>query len=461
MSHRMRTSTPSVRGARRTSRLAAVAVAVAAGLALTACAGGESDPEQTPAPAGGDQTAAAEQEPEEATIKFSWWGSDTRHELTQEVLDNFMAKYPHITVVSDFTDWGGYWDKLATTVAGGDAPDVMTQEERYLRDYASRGVLADLNEYPDAIDLSMIDESIIASGQMEGGQYGIPTGVNAYAIMADPQVFADAGVEMPDDSTWTWADYVDIATQISASAGDGIYGAQDYGFNEPGFAIFARQHGEALYNEDGSLGFSADTLAAWWEISLQLRDQGGTPPASATVEIDAGGPEQSLVGTNKGAMAFFWTNQLEAVSNASGRELTLLRHPGESEFERTGMYYKPAMFYTMAADTEYPEASALLIDYLLNDPEAAEILLSDRGLPANTEIRAAVSDKFSAVDKQAAEFLSDLDDEIVDGLPVPPVGAGQVAEITRRINAEVLFDRLTPQEAAEQFIAEVETATGQ
>ena len=159
-------------------------------------------------------------------------------------------------------------------------------------------------------------------------------------------------------------------------------------------------------------------------------------------------------------MAWFWTNQLTAITNASGKELKLLRVPGESEEERTGMYFKPAMYYSVSAKSEHPKEAALLVDFLLNDPAAGEILLSDRGLPANTDVRAAVQDKFSATDKQAAEFLADLEDEIVDGPAVPPVGAGQVAEITRRINQEVLFGRLSPADAAKQYTQEVEAAIG-
>lgn len=463
MSSLTRTSTPARNGARRGVRL--VALAAAAGMVLTACAGGDAGPgvpDETPddgATNGTDDNGNGAGP--EGSIRFSWWGSDTRHDLTQQLIDDFMSKNEGITVVADFTDWGGYWDRLATTVAAGDAPDVITQEERYLRDYATRGVLADLSEWTDVIDLGDIDESIIAAGEMDGGQYGIPTGVNAYAILADPQIFEEAGVDFPDDQTWTWEDYVEIATQISQNHPDGAFGAQDYGFNEPGFAIFARQRGEDLYAEDGSIAFTPETLAAWWEISLQLRDQGGTPSASETIEVDAGGPEQSLVGTGTGAMSFFWTNQLGAVTSAAGRDIQLLRHPGESQYERTGMYFKPAMFYSMSARSQNQEAAALFIDYLLNDPDAAAIQLSDRGLPANTEVRAQVQDQFSEIDQQAAEFLADLEDEIIDGLPVPPVGAGEVAEIIRRVNAEVLFDRLTPQQAAEQFIQEVEAATGQ
>ncbi|MDC7123630.1 extracellular solute-binding protein [Cellulomonas fimi] len=438
---------PALRG--RTAVLRSAALLAVGALALTACAGSDEPAAE----------ATSSGPPEPVEIRFSWWGSDTRHELTQQVLDKFTEKYPHITVVPDYTDWNSYFDKLSTGVAGGDAPDVITQEERYLADYASQGVLADLNEL--GLDTSKIDPNVLQSGTIDDALYGVATGVNAYAIVADPEAFAAAGVEMPDDTTWTWEDYVDIANEISAKTGKAVYGAQDYGFNEPGFSIFARQRGESLYNEDGEVGYNESTLADWWQYSLDLQDGGGTPDAALTVETDAGGPEQSLVGTNKGAMAWFWTNQLTAITTASGRQLQLLRVPGESEEERTGMYFKPAMFYSVSAKSEHPEEATLLVDFLLNDPAAGEILLSDRGLPANTDVRAAVQDKFNDTDKQAAEFLASLEGDIVDGPVVPPVGAGEVAGITKRINEEVLFKRLTPEQAAKQFTDEVKLAIGQ
>lgn len=428
------------------------ALLAAGALVLTACAGNSGGD------AGGAATGDGGGSDEPVTIRWSWWGSDSRHALTQEVIDAFEEKYPHITVEADYTDWTSYFDKLSVAVAGGDAPDVITQEERFLADYAARGVLADINELD--VDTSKIDENVLASGTIEDQLVGVASGVNVYSVVADPQAFADAGVEMPDDSTWTWDDYVEIANEISTKSGGAIVGAQDYGFNEPGFSIFARQRGEQLYTEDGTLGFEPETMAEWWQHSLDLQAGGGTPAAATSVEIDAAGPEQSLVATNKGAMAWFWSNQLSAIQSASGRELQLLRVPGEAEGERTGMYFKPAMYYSVSARSEHPEEAALLVDFLLNDEAAGEILLSDRGLPANTEVRAAVQDQFAETDKLAAEFLADLEDEIVDGPAVPPVGAGQVAEIIRRINQEVLFGSLTPQQAAEQFISETEASIG-
>lgn len=434
-------------------RRAALAAALAVGaLALTACGGdgGVANP-------GGGGSSSADSGPVE--IRFSWWGSDTRHQTTQQLIDLFEEKNPDITVVPDYTDWGGYWDKLATSVAAGDAPDVITQEERYLADYASRGVLADLGELD--VDTASIDASVLESGNTGGGLYGIPTGVNAYAVLADPQVFTDAGVDLPDDTTWTWEDYVEVANAVSTGSGDGVYGTQDYGFNEAGLAILARQRGETLYTPEGELGVSEETVADFFQLSLDLQAGGGQPDAARSVELEGAGPEGSLLGTNTGAMGMWWTNQLGAISTASGRELELLRLPGESEGERTGMYFKPAMFYSVAKTSAHPEAAAKLVDFLLNDPEAGALMLSDRGLPANTEVRESVKDSLPPADKQAAEFLEALGSEIVDGPPVPPQGAGDVVEILKRINTEVLFDRSTPEDAAAQFLSEVDAATGE
>lgn len=443
--------TGTARSARRGRRSAVPAAGVTAlALTLAACGGGDSG-----LGGGGDAPPEAQDCPCE--IRFAWWGSDTRHESTQRIIEAFEAENPDITVVPDFTDWDGYWDKLATSVAAGDTPDVITQEERYISDYATKNVLADMSELE--IDTTKVDDAVLAGGQIDGAQYGIPTGINAYALVADPEIFADAGVEVPDDETWTWEDYVDIAGAVAQGAGDGVWGTQDYGFNEAGLNVMARQRGEALFTPEGELGVSEETVADFFQVSLDLMANGGQPDASRTVEYQSAGPEGGLLGTNQGAMGVWWTNQLGALTESSGHELELLRLPGESDGERTGMYYKPAMFYSVSADTEYPQAAAAFVDFLLNSPEAAEIMLTDRGLPANTEVREAILDDLSPTDQKVADFMADIEDEVVDTPPVPPHGSAELADIMERLNTDVLFERVTPREAAAQFVREVEAAT--
>ena len=55
---------------------------------------------------------------EQTTVRIVWWGSQVRHDATVAALEKFMEKYPNIKVEYEFSDWGGYWSKLATQVAG-------------------------------------------------------------------------------------------------------------------------------------------------------------------------------------------------------------------------------------------------------------------------------------------------------------------------------------------------------
>jgi multiple sugar transport system substrate-binding protein len=177
------------------------------------------------------------------------------------------------------------------------------------------------------------------------------------------------------------------------------------------------------------------------------------------MEIGATGPDQSLLATNRGAFGTWWTNQLGGLAEASGRELTLLRQPGESAGQRPGMYFKPAMSWSISANTDHPEEAAMFVAYLLNSNEAAEIMLTDRGLPANLQVREHVTSLLEGADVQVAEFMAEIQPQLVDPPPAPPSGAGEVVDIMQRIYEQVLFEQITPADAAEQFISEVETAT--
>nr|WP_249187992.1 ABC transporter substrate-binding protein [Nocardiopsis sp. MG754419] len=391
-------------------------------------------------------------------LRFSWWGSDERHANLREAIEVFEADNPDIRVSPDYTDWDAYWDRLATGTAAGDAPDVIMQDEAYLREYADRGALADLGTL-EGLDLSALDPLVSESGVVDGAVYGAPSGVNAAAMLADPQAFEEAGVDMPDDTTWTWDDYVDISIEISEATDGEIVGTQGL-TNENGFHVFARQHGENLYDEDGALAFSTDTLVDWFEITERLMEGGGQPDSSLTVEIAAGGPDLSVLSTNTGATAHFWSNQLGVISQASGRDIELLRFPGESENERTGTYFKPAMYYSVFAGSDHPEEAARFVDFMLNSDEAGSIVLADLGLAANTDVRENVMDELSEAEARGADFLADIEDEIVDGNPPPPVGSGEIFDINRRAYQEFTFGNLTSREAAEQFVDQLQTAVG-
>ena len=433
---------------RRASRWHRALIAGALSLvtfAATACGGGSAPP------TGGDPN-------EPVTMRFYWWGSDSRHEYTQQLIEQYEAANPNVTIEAEFSGFDDYWDRLATATAGGDAPDVMQQDTRYVREYAERGALADLSEYmPAVIDTAQLDEAVLRNGQIDGQTFAIPTGVNAFALLANPKVFADTGVAVPNDETWTWDQMVQLSAQVSAAGGGQVYGVQDPAFNETTFEIFARQRGEALFNEAGDVGFTRQTLVDWWRTMIALRDTGGEAPPPITIESQAGGVDGSLTAGNRTALGSWWTNQLPALSSATGQEMQLLRWPGESP--QAGMYFKPAMFWSVSARSEHPEAAAKFINYLINSPEAAELTLSDRGLPINTALREQIVPQLKPADQQSAAFLAEIGPDLADPPPLPPQGAGEVQRILQQLHEQVLFNQLTVDQAADQFMTELDAAT--
>lgn len=114
-------------------------------------------------------------------LNILWWGSQTRHELTTQMLEKFQEKNPDIEVVMDYSDWDGYWTKLPAQVAGGQTPDVFQMDYAKLAQYVENGVMAPLDDYvaDGSLDLSNVAQSVIDSGSIDGKLYAVSTGTNA------------------------------------------------------------------------------------------------------------------------------------------------------------------------------------------------------------------------------------------------------------------------------------------
>jgi multiple sugar transport system substrate-binding protein len=433
--------------ARRSLRRALPVALTAVLLATAGCGSGSS----SPGSGGGGSDG-------KITLRLGWWGSDSRHAYTQKLIGLYESRHPNIDVVPDYSNFDDYWPKLSTAVVGGKAPDVLQQDVKYLREYGERGQMADLSRFfGKQIAVTDLDPSVAKAGEVSGKTYGIPTGVNAIALVADPAAFTRAGVQLPDDATWTWEQLASTAAAISKAGGKGFYGLQDPGSVDITLEVFAAQRGERLYTADGKLGVTRPTLVAYYSMLANLLASGATPPASLSVEIAPAGVDRSLVGTKKGAMAEFWTNQLSALSKAAGTELKLLRLPGDTP--RPGTYFKPAMFWSMSSRSQHPAEAADLLDFLLNDPEVAKLTLSDRGLPTNLTNRTAILGSLKPADKTAAEFLDRIRPTIGATPALPPKGYGKVSgTVVKKTNEQILFKKMTPEQAADDFLAQANAA---
>lgn len=424
---------------RRATRLGTAMLGVA--MLATACGGGDDSAGDGP-----------------VTIRFAWWGNEDRAKITNQAVDAFEKANPGITVETETIDFDAYFDRLATSVAANDEPDVITMGGAYPREYADRGVLLDLAEVADDLDLGVLDESALANGTFDDKQYGVPTGVNTYGLIANPAIFEQAGVPLPDDNTWSWADYVRIATEISANSPKGTFGSADP--TSPDLLdLFANQRtGLGLYSPKGGIAIERDTVRDWFDMTTKLMSDGATPSASETAELVGQPPEQTLIGQGKAAMMFGWSNLLTAYRQAAGADLVMLRAPGETTDEGTGMWLQASQLYTISKRSEHRDAAAKLVDFLVSDPRAADFIKADRGIPANAELRTHLASGLDEAGKVEFDFVDRISGLVDGDFVIGPTGSTESVDILTRINGSVLFGQASPDDAAEQFVTELTDA---
>lgn len=392
-------------------------------------------------------------------LRFAWWGSTARHEMTQQVLDAFTETNPDITVAGEPGDFSGYFDRLATQTAASDAPDIITLGGAYVAEYAQRGALLDLGEVSEQLDLgSFMDATAVTNGQVEGTQYAATTGVNALAMMTNPAVFEKANIDLPDHTAWTWEEYAELAAELTAKTPDGTYGSSGT-LTHDSIDCWARQRGESLYTADGKLGLTIETITGLFELSKKLIDTKAAPPPTLITELDGAPNEQTLMGTNRAATMLTWSNGLSALSKASGQQLRLLDVPGEAG--HPGLWLQSSQYFAIYAKSDHPEQAATLIDFMLNSPEAGTIVKTDRGVPASATVRKAIADDLDTAAKAEVAYIDYQSTKELQQLVIGPAGSTAVADITTRALSEVMFDRLSPSAAAESWMSEAEQAIKQ
>lgn len=389
---------------------------------------------------------------DEVQLRWSWWGSDTRATITQEIIEAFEEEHPHISVEGAFSgSMSDHMDLVTTQVAGGDAPDIIQTEERYFREYVDRGALLEL----DQVDVSGYDENALAGGAIDEALYGLTTGDNAFVILANTQLFEEAGVDLPDDTSWTWEDYEEIAQEISDSL-EGVYGAASptiMGMVQ----VWLRQQGAHIATDDGELGFDAEDIEGLFEMDLELMKNGTLQPADLAAETQEADLEQSLIAQGTAAMTGRWSNQIADLSELTGSEIVPLRYPSPTgTVEDNGMVFKASQLMTVSSTTEHPEEAQLFVDFVLNSEEAGLMSLTDRGFPANETVRETILPELGEHDRRSSEFIIDVEPELADPEPIPPAGFGAATDTLLRYYQEVLFERQSPEEAAQNAVDDLE-----
>ncbi len=390
----------------------------------------------------------------DVTISVAWWGADDRTQRTLEAIEIFEEEYPNITVESQYSDWTGYWDRLATTTAGGDMPDVMQFDEMYLASYAQRGTLLDLSTVSNVLDVSALDDTVLHTGSVDNTLYAVPTGAAPNAVIVNTTVFDEHGVDLPDFGNWTWDDYHAIGDELREASGGELKPLGPLCFDNFSLTVWLRQNGEELFDEEGGIAASPETIGACWQMVLDWMETDATDNAEEIAESDGVPLDQTGISLGSTAIGFI-PGGIFTAHQASGPQFDfiLADWPRDPDMVEDFHYLKPSMYWSGSSTSDHPAEAALLIDFLTNDTRVAELFELDRGLPPNPAFQEAIEPNLDEGGAMSLEFSDQIADRIGDAPAITPSGGSEIATIQTRYAHQAMFGELTPEEAAEQLIA--------
>lgn len=405
---------------------------------VTACSSG-----------GGSPEPSAER-PEKVDLTLSLWGGADRADIYQQVLDTFVEGQEGVSATVEFADQGPYFERLTTSAASRNLPDVFWLTDTYFGRYASSGALLDLSPYlGEQIDTDGLGEDWLGYGTVDGKVYGIPSHFNGQGVLIDQLVFDQLGVEYDVTS---WDELAELAASLSRPS-EGFYGLTDptLAVTQRPFEAWVRQHGQELYDEDGKLGFDEDVLVEWWEYWAALRADGVIPPPDVQIESEVQGLTNDLLVKGKAAIRLSSATHLAAAGTLRGGGLTLHEYPEIEDVSKDWRFYT-ALMLASAANTPAPGVSSELIDVLVNDDEAAAITKISMGTPTNTEVAESILPLLSETDQRVVEYLNEQRTHPSRPAPVLPEASQQFTAELARYGQEVAYGRMTPADAAAALV---------
>lgn len=388
------------------------------------------------------------------SLRLMFWGGQSRADRTYGVTDLFTAANG-TTFESEFMSFSDYWPKLATQVAGGNAPDVIQMDYRYIVEYAKRNAIAPLDDLVGtAIKIDDFDADQLEGGKVDGKLYGISLGANTAAMLINTNAFEEAGIE-PPTSDWTYDDLFTLGEAFkAANPRNGMTLISDASYNEPMLENWLRQRGKALYTAEGTLGYQEADMAEWFGLWQRLRDAGICVTAD-TQALDTGPIASSMLVTGKSALYPAGSNQLVGFQAVMEDKVAIVGYPRTAAGQGGGHYRKPSMFFSITTASQKKELAAEFLNFFISDAGAAEVLGVERGIPASAAMRDLVEPKLDEQNKAAMAFVTNLGDLLGPLPPPPPASAGEIeGALLPNVGQEVGFGARTPEDAAAYYVAE-------
>lgn len=203
---------------------------------------------------------------------ISFWNGLTGSDgvTLNEMLSEFAAENPDVSVTVEMIVWNTLYQKLQTAFVAGTQPDVILLHASEVPQFGSFGVLRDLSDQYTSGGGWLPDDDISAttmSGMVwDGSIYGIPLDNHGRGLWINTDMFEAAGLSTdPATAPTTYEGWVDLFQQLTLDANGNNAQSPDFdpenvvqwGFTvgewpNVNFLGALYQHGGSFLSEDGT-----------------------------------------------------------------------------------------------------------------------------------------------------------------------------------------------------------------
>ncbi|MDQ1701715.1 MAG: hypothetical protein QOF57_967 [Frankiaceae bacterium] len=184
-----------------------LAATMAAALAISGCSSSSSTAAGSPtAGAGSSSAPATSAAADAAPVTLTFWGTygnggnkSQTDALTNTILPAFKKLHPNITINYVDIPYDDLLQKLTTSAAGGQLPDLIRSDITWVPKFASLGVFAQLDGAMTNFDTLSADNypGALATTKWNGHYYGLPLDTNTRVLISNSKALSDAGITAP------------------------------------------------------------------------------------------------------------------------------------------------------------------------------------------------------------------------------------------------------------------------
>ncbi len=385
------------------------------------------------------------------TLRFSWWGSNTRHEATLAAINKYMELNPNIKIEAEYSGWDGYYQKITTQLVGGVAPDIMQLDIPWLPDMVKSDVFLNLYDYDDYMDISDIDEKFLKqSGEYNGKLLSLPTGLNGYVYLYRNELAEKFTIS----DNMTWETYLNMGKDIHSAYGDAKYlmaGDSNLLIDSVFKRIITQQTGKNLASNNYERQFDEHHVIKAFNIIDQLYKTSSLPPFEDTLSYDNNWIEYPQLIEGNIYSGFILISQISIFQTyTESSNLSVVSLPQLIGSKDSGTWIRPAQMFSISNKTNHPVEAVKFLDFLYNHQEAIKILNTTRSLPVSHKSWEILRNEnlLDATTANAANILlknSGIAQNLADYEPT-------LNTLTREFIHTIALGKTTAQTAAKDYI---------